>query len=121
MEFLVLLLLLKIFFQFLVLCGIDYKVSNFFTLIIVKLTAYVINKNIVFKSHAKNFIGLVKEFVRFLLARGATMLIDLFGLVFMVETLHLSKLPCKAFLTFFVIVLNYFIGKKHVFKDTNNL
>jgi len=109
-----------VLFQLLVHYGIDYKISNFITLVIVKLSAYVLNKNIVFNSHAKNLTGLAKEFLRFLIARGATFLIDWFGLIFMVEVLHLEKLPCKIFLTVLVIILNYIIGKKHVFKDSKN-
>lgn len=104
-------------FQVLTLNGLDYKISNFMTLVIVKLTAYVLNKNIVFRSHAKNLVGLLKEIGRFVVARGATMLIDWFGLIVMVEVLRLEKLPCKVFLTVLVIILNYVIGKKHVFKD----
>ena len=104
-------------FQLLVLLGMDYKVSNFITLIIVKLTAYVLNKNIVFNSHAENFIGLVKEFGRFVVARGATMVIDWFGLILLVEVLQMQQLPSKIFLTVLVVILNYVIGKKHVFKD----
>ena len=62
--------------------------------------------------------GLLREIGRFIIARGTTMLIDYFGLIVLVEYMHVAKLPGKCFVTVLVIVLNYVIGKKHVFKDT---
>ena len=106
-----------VMFQALVKFGIEYKIYNIITLIVVKVTAYICNKNIVFRSHADTFIGLAKEIGRFIVARGATMLIDYFGLIILVEVIHVSKLFGKIFVTVLVIVLNYVIGKKHVFKD----
>ena len=106
-----------VMFQALVKFCIEYKISNIITLIVVKVTAYICNKNIVFRSHADTFIGLAKEIGRFIVARGATMLIDYFGLIILVEVIHVSKLFGKIFVTVLVIVLNYVIGKKHVFKD----
>ncbi len=106
-----------VLFHILVKSGIEYKISNIITLIVVKVTAYVCNKNIVFRSHADSFAGLVKEIGRFIIARGATMLIDYYGLIILVEYIHVPKLLGKCFVTVLVIVLNYVIGKKHVFKD----
>lgn len=51
------------------------------------------------------------------------MLIDYFGLVLMVEVLNLNESICKYFTTILVFIINYFIGKKHVFiykKDYEN-
>ena len=104
-------------FQALSVSGMDYRYANFITLIVVKLAAYLCNKNIVFQSHTKNLKGLLNEFGRFLIARGATMLIDYFGLIFMVEFLELPKFISKCTVTVAVIIINYFVGKKHVFKD----
>jgi len=104
-------------FQFLVYIKMDYRQANLLTLVIVKLAAYICNKNLVFQSHTGSLWGLTKEFVRFLIARGATMLIDYFGLIIMVEILDAGKLISKCIITAIVIIMNYFIGKKHVFKD----
>ena len=95
----------------------DYRSANLITLIIVKLTAYVLNKNFVFRSRTGSVTGLMKEFCRFLVARGLTMVIDMAGLMLLVECFSMPKLPGKIVVTVFVIILNYFIGKKHVFKD----
>ena len=109
-----------VLFKMLLMAKVEYKVANIITLIIVKVTAYICNKNFVFRSHCENFIELLKEILRFIIARGATMLIDYFGLIFMVEVLNRSKVPSKIFITVFVIIINYIIGKKHVFKDAYN-
>lgn len=107
-----------VLFRVLLLCDWDYKVANIVTLIIVKLAAYLCNKNFVFRSRTGSLIGLCREFGRFVVARGLTMLIDYFGLIMMVEMFDLDKVLSKCFLTVLVIVLNYFIGKKHVFKNS---
>lgn len=98
----------------------DYKVANLITLIVVKLAAYLCNKNIVFQSKCANFLELVKEFIRFVIARGATALIDYFGLILLVEVFNANKMISKIFITVLVIVINYFVGKKHVFKAAKN-
>ena len=95
---------------------LDYKVANLITLIVVKLAAYLCNKNFVFQSKCANFLELVKEFIRFVIARGATALIDYFGLILLVEIFDANKMISKVFITVLVIVINYFVGKKHVFK-----
>lgn len=97
--------------------GVDYKIGNIITLVIVKLTAYICNKNFVFKSRCENFFALCKEFCRFVFARGITALLEYFGLVFMVDYLLLPVNPSKLFLTVLVIILNYVLGKMHVFKN----
>ncbi len=104
-------------FKFLLDCSLDYKVANLITLIVVKLAAYVCNKNFVFKSHCESFLELCKEILRFVFARGATALIDYFGLILLVELFHFNELYSKIFVTVLVIIINYVIGKKHVFKS----
>ena len=101
--------------------GVEYKISNLITLIVVKITAYICNKNFVFKSRCGNFWELCKEVWRFIVARGATMLIDYFGLIILVEVFAEPKLISKVFVTVFVIVINYIVGKKHVFKQPSTL
>lgn len=104
-------------FKLLLIFNINYQSANFITLIIVKLTAYVCNKNFVFKSRTGSIWGLLQEFGRFVVARGLTMLLDYFGLIFFVEVLHFNVFYSKCFFTVLVIVANYFVGKKHVFKN----
>lgn len=103
---------------FYILCkfGLKYFIANLITLIVVKIVAYICNKNFVFKSKCRNIIELIKEFIRFIIFRGLTLLIDYFGLIFLVEVLSFNKMPSKVFITILVVIINYITGKKHVFK-----
>lgn len=102
-------------YHILLIIGLNYAVSNFITLIVVKIAAYVVNKIFVFKSKCSSFFELVKEFFRFAITRGITMLIDFFGLIIAVEILDLDEVYSKYALQVIVIVLNYFFGKFLVF------
>lgn len=103
----------------LLLLAIDYKSANLIAIVFTKLAAYIWNKNLVFRSHCKNFKDFVAEFIRFVLARGFTGLIDYFGVIFAVEILSANKVYSKYALTIIVIIINYILGKKAVFIDTN--
>ncbi|MBO5176678.1 MAG: GtrA family protein [Lachnospiraceae bacterium] len=105
-----------VLFQLLLMTSMDYKIANLITLIVVKVAAYICNKNFVFQSHCDSFAELLKEIFRFIVARGATMIIDYVGLIIMVDLCSLPELPSKIFITVLVIVINYIVGKKHVFK-----
>ena len=108
-----------VLFNVLLYVDMEYKIANLITLVVVKLAAYVCNKNFVYKSRCKNFTELCKEFLRFVFARGATALIDYFGLIFLVEVMLLNKSFSKVFVTVLVIVINYVVGKTHVFKSVD--
>lgn len=106
-----------VLFKLLLLLKLNYQSANFLTLILVKLTAYVCNKNFVFRSRTESFTELLKEFGRFVVARGLTMLLDYFGLILFVEVFEFDVFISKCFFTVLVIVINYFVGKKHVFRN----
>lgn len=105
-------------FQLLLFFQMNYKIANFITLIIVKLAAYICNKNLVFQSKCNSWLELGAEFGRFVIFRGATMILDYVGLIVLVDFLHIDKLIGKCIVTVLVIIINYFTGKSHVFKNT---
>lgn len=107
---------------FKVLVGLEwnYKIANIITIITVKLTAYICNKNIVFKSHCESVVALLKEIFRFMVYRGLSALIDYWGLVFAVDILKGDKIISKIIVSLAVITINYFTGKKAVFLDAGN-
>ena len=107
-----------VMFHGLVIMGLEYKTANLITLITVKVAAYICNKNFVFKSKCERFIDLLKEFGRFVFWRGATMVLDYVGLIVLVEYIKIPKLYGKIIVTVAVVIINYFTGKKHVFKDS---
>ena len=106
------------FTLFYILCNlkIEYKIANLITLIVVKLIAYLLNKYYVFKSKTKNLIELVKEFIRFISARFMTFIIDYFGLIFLIDIINIPKLFSKILIIIIVIIINYYMSIKFVFK-----
>lgn len=104
-----------IIFQLLYSCGIDYKWANLVALILGKAYAYVTNKLFVFRSHCDGWAELMKEFIRFVVARGVTGLVDYFGMIIAVEVWGLSALVTKYFLQILIIILNYVFSKWTVF------
>lgn len=108
-----------VIYQGLMYVGVDYKISNIFSLVLGKLFAYVMNKLIVFRCRNKDFLDFCKEFVRFVIARGLTALIDYFGVIIAVEFFGWDKLISKYFFMILVIILNYIFGKSVVFKSAS--
>lgn len=105
-----------VLFSILLWLNMDYRIANFVTLVVTKLAAYVCNKNFVFKSKTGSWRNLAREFGRFLIARGATMVLDYIGLIMLVELARMNKLYGKIIVTVVVIIINYFVGKGYVFK-----
>lgn len=104
-----------IIYQGLLFFNVDYKIANIFAVILCKVYGYFANKLIVFKSHCDNWKELLKELVRFIMARGFTGVVDYFGLIFVVEVCNCDKVISKYAISVLVIVLNYILGKKMVF------
>ncbi len=102
-------------FRLLLFFQLDYRWANIITLIVVKLASYVVNKLFVFNSHARSFLELCKEFLRYLVTRGFTALIDYFGLIMLVELFDIAEMPGKCIVTIMVVILNYILGKYIVF------
>lgn len=99
--------------------NVEYKLANIISVVISIIVAYILNKIFVFKTKSNNINELFKEIYRFIYARGLTLLLDYFGLIIMVEVFNFNNLFSKIALTFIVIVLNYILGKKLVFKTKN--
>jgi len=97
---------------------VDYRISNLIALVGAKLFAYTTNKLFVFKSRCNSKKELLMEFVRFFMARGATGLLDYFGLIAAVELFHLDRIWSKYVLQAIVIILNYIFSKKVVFNSS---
>lgn len=107
-----------VLFQGLVYLGVNYKISNIFSIVVSKLFAYIMHKKIVFRNKNENIVEFCKEFIRYVYAQGLAGLIDYFGVIFAVEVLNWDKVISKYILTVVVIILNYFISKKMVFKNS---
>lgn len=97
--------------------GIDYKISNFFSVAIASCFAFVVNKLYVFQSKSKTFGDTVQEFIKFVLGRLVTMVVEVGGVPFCVELLGQPKMVAKIETQVIVVIVNYFISKLFVFKS----
>lgn len=104
-------------FYLLLKCNIEYKMSNFFALIISKAFAFTTNKIFVFKTKSPNLIEFFKEIIKFIFARGFTGLVDFVGLIVFVGILNYNVKYSKLFLQVIIIILNYILSKNIVFTD----
>ena len=100
--------------------GIDYKISNFFSVAAAICFAFVVNKLYVFQSKSRNFSDTLHEFVKFVLGRLVTMVVEVGGVPFCVELLGQPKMIAKLEPQVIVMVVNYFISKLFVFKSSDS-
>lgn len=98
--------------------GIDYRISNFFSVVAAICFAFVVNKLFVFQSRTTSFTEGFREFIRFVLGRLVTMAVEVGGVPFCVEILHQPEMIAKLETQVIVTVVNYFISKFLVFKST---
>lgn len=98
--------------------GIDYKVSNFFSVAAAICFAFVVNKLYVFQSKSTSFKDTIHEFIKFVLGRLVTMAVEVGGVPFCVELLGQPKMIAKLETQVIVMVVNYFISKLFVFKSS---
>ena len=96
--------------------GIAYGIANIIAVLSAKVFAYITNKLFVFRSRCANLKELLIEIMKYVFARGFTGLIDIFVMFFAVELLKADEMITKYVIQVIVIVLNYVLGKKVVFK-----
>lgn len=103
-------------FQGLVYLGTGYRPANAIAIAAAVIFAYAANKLIVFRTHVKGFVQLLQEMLRFVSARAFTGVLDYALLIVAVELLKLDSVLSKYAIQIIVIILNYILGKFHVFK-----
>lgn len=96
--------------------GIKYYIANIITLITIKALSYFVNKLFVFKTKCKDKIELLKEVTKYIFSRLFTMVIDYFGLILLVEVFKINELIGKMIVLILVVIINYFLCKKYVYK-----
>ena len=104
-------------FRIMISLGADYRMANAITLVVVKTSAFFGNKYLVFRSKCENKKKTFWELVRYVLARGFTMLMEFLGLIILVEYLSITQMQSKIIITTVVVILNYILGKLFVFKE----
>ena len=101
--------------------GLKYYIANIITLIVIKVIAYFLNKIFVFKSKCKNKKELFNEVIKYIFSRFITMLIDYFGLILLVEFFEIKELIGKAIVLIIVVIVNFFLCKKYVYKKGDDV
>lgn len=84
------------------------------------LFAYFTNRKWVFNTKAKGFKENFNEFIKFILGRAVTMVLEQGGVIIFYSCMHLPFMPVKLTLTIVVIILNFFFSKFFAFKDKKN-
>lgn len=95
--------------------GLAYRPANLITLIIVKLSAYILNKFYVYRSRGNNTRDTAIELVHYIISRAFTGVLDYYGLILLVEKLNVNKYVGKIAVMAAVIIINYILGKFFVF------
>lgn len=96
------------------------NVSNIIAILLAVLFAYITNKDLVFHSEAKKLKEKATEFIKFMIGRAFTMIVEFVGGIILFQ-LPIPKIITKLGLTIVVIILNFFISKFFAFnkKETN--
>ena len=79
------------------------------------LFAYFTNSRFVFETKASGVREHFSEFIRFVGARLSTMFIEVFGVTWMAEGLHMNDMAAKVIILVIVLALNYVFSKFLVF------
>lgn len=91
------------------------NLSNFIAIVLAVLFAYITNKDLVFHSQAKTGKEKLQEFLKFILGRAFTMVIEFLGGWLLFKT-PIPKMISKLIVTVVVVILNFFISKLFAFK-----
>ena len=94
---------------------VDENISNFVAILLAVLFAYITNKDLVLHSKAEGAGEKLAEFLKFMLGRAFTMVLEFVGGLILFKT-AIPAIISKCFITVIVIILNFFISKFFAFK-----
>lgn len=92
--------------------GMDFKVATSIAWLVSVLFAFFTNKKYVFNSEN----NILKELLLFFGARLFSYVVDIGGMILLIDVFHINDNISKILVNIIVIVLNYFISKKFIFK-----
>ena len=95
--------------------GVNLNLANFISIVLAILFAYIVNSKYVFEDRCETLRDHIRPFVRFIGARIVTMIIELIGVPFLVETVGLPDLAGKILTNIIVLILNYVFSRFFVF------
>lgn len=98
---------------------LEENISNFIAILLAVLFAYITNKDLVFHSNAKGIKNRIIQFIKFMIGRAFTMIVEFVGGILLFQ-LPIPNIITKALLTVIVIILNFFISKFFAFNNSDN-
>ena len=95
--------------------GVQRDLANVISIILAILFAYVVNSKFVFQDNCETLKDHFRPFCKFVGARGVTMVIEVAGVWFFAEIIHMNDMAGKFITQFVVLALNYIFSKFLVF------
>ena len=96
--------------------GINVQIAVVVSWLLAVIVAYFTNRVWVFNSGAVTKLELLREFISFMLARLATLVVEMVIIWFGIQLLNQDPIVWKIIDNIVVIILNYIISKLIVFK-----
>lgn len=96
--------------------NLEENFSNAISIIAAILFAYFTNRKFVFNSTATTAKEKLTEFVKFILGRAFSMIVELVGFFLMFNIASIDEFISKILISIIVIILNFFISKFFAFK-----
>ena len=96
-------------------CTTLVNLANVISIILAILFAYVVNSKFVFQDKCETLKDHIRPFCKFVGARGVTMVIEVAGVWFFAEIIHMNDMVGKFITQFVVLALNYIFSKFLVF------
>ena len=94
---------------------VELNVANIISIILAILFAYVVNSKFVFLDKCETLKDHIRPFCKLVGARLSTMVIEVGGVWFFAEIVHLNDMVGKLIIQFVVMALNYVFSKFLVF------
>ena len=95
-------------------CGINILISNIMAWFFSIVFAYVTNRILVFESKNKKILH---EFALFITGRGLSGILDSLLFYILVVSLMFNDVISKIFINIIVVIINYVLSKKIIFKE----
>jgi putative flippase GtrA len=95
-------------------CGINILISNIMAWFFSILFAYVTNRILVFESKNEKVLH---EFALFITGRGLSGILDSLLFYILVVSLMFNDVISKIFINIIVVIINYVLSKKIIFKE----
>ena len=95
--------------------GVQRDFANVISIILAILCAYVVNSKYVYHDKCDTLKDHIQPFLKFISARLVTMVIEVFGVWFFAEIMHMNDMVGKLITQFVVMALNYIFSKFLVF------